>query len=68
LSFFSAGEILMDVRLLDLAADSVSMVRITNRLEADLGVRAPLDLLLDNPTVQQLADYYCSACTALAGA
>jgi hypothetical protein len=58
----------MDVLPLDLGADSVSMGRIANRQEADLGVRPPLELLLDNPKVPQMADYYCSDCTALAGA
>jgi hypothetical protein len=54
----------MDLQLLDLDARSVSKVRIANRQEADLRVRPPLGLLLDN---SMLADYYCSACTALAG-
>lgn len=50
-----------DVRLLDLGADSVSMVRIANRLEQDLGLRPPLELLLDNPTILQIADHYAKA-------
>jgi len=57
----SVEHVRLDVRLLDLGADSVSMIRIANRLEADLGLRPPLELLLDNPTVYQIGSLYAGS-------
>ncbi len=45
------------VRLLDLGADSSSMIQIANRLEALFGRRPTLELLFANPTVEEIGLY-----------